>query len=366
MGSFTSRSLLKLSLIITVPATHASEMGSTTERTSVLSSDIRTDQTITFVQPPNMARGYNWQNALSYSGLLESESDHKKVDGKLVNSGLVVATVALSAEATLSNRVSSELVLLYEEGDSRFGVDVFVFDFASTAASLTIGRTYLPFGAFDTNMVSDTLILEMAEANEAVAIAGIDIHEFSSQFYIFKGDSSLDANGNHGLRLSYSRENLSLGIDYLSNVLDSDGFSAFLAETLVGERDLLDSSVNAFAAHARYNKNRFSILGEALSVVRLGTHNTGGALIADQNVSSIQVELSYAYSHWGLAFGYQTSHDTVFLGLPENRSTVAFNLALHDKAHFAMELSHDENYALAEGGSGGNEMGALLQFSLSF
>lgn len=343
----------------------ASEISASTTNREMLSGD---------------ASSYNLRDKLSFSGVFEAESDHRKVNGELSSSGITVATVELSMQAALNSRVSSEIVLLYEDGDTRFATDIAVIHFSidpslnnkSATTTLTVGRTYLPFGTFESNMVNDTLILALAETNKTVVTFGADYEvgsgssKVTSQLYAYNSDTALSVDDSFGLRFAYETDAANFGVDYVSNIIDSGGFTEFLEDSLGAEYEHLDSAIGAVALHAQYQIKQLTLLGEAISISRIGADNTADATLTNQNIKAYQFEMAYEYARFGLALAIQTSHDGAFIGLPKNRLSFAGHTTLFDEASIALELSVDEDYSLNSGGTSDNTLGALMQFGLEF
>ena len=62
-------------------------------------------------------KGDNWSDALSFSGAIEVETGLSDPENAKSTSDTTVATVELAAEAAISDQLSANIVLLYEEDD---------------------------------------------------------------------------------------------------------------------------------------------------------------------------------------------------------------------------------------------------------
>lgn len=98
---------------------------------------------------------------MEISGLLEAEigfsSDFNNVD----TSDITLATVELAFDAQINERVSAHVLMLHEDDDTEPAeIDAGIIGLDLNGGwSLAAGRMYLPFGVFETHMVSDPLTL---------------------------------------------------------------------------------------------------------------------------------------------------------------------------------------------------------------
>ncbi len=54
----------------------------------------------------------------------------------------------------------------------------------------TGGRFTVPFGSYETNMISDPLTLEIGETGEDALMVGFEAAGFYGSFYVFNGDTN--------------------------------------------------------------------------------------------------------------------------------------------------------------------------------
>lgn len=122
----------------------------------------------------NNSGGNAWFNKVEISGLVEVEAGHNNPDEGDDSSDVVLATAEIGIAAEINDWVSSEIVLLYEEDETDLEVDVATVTIANPDGPwyITGGQTYVPFGVFETNLISDPLTLEIGETRESVVLAG--------------------------------------------------------------------------------------------------------------------------------------------------------------------------------------------------
>lgn len=298
-------------------------------------------------------------------------------------SDLTVDTAAVALTAQLNDYSSAEISLLYEEDDTDLEVDTASITFAKDGSpwSLQLGQTYLPFGAFSTNLVNDTLVLEMAETRETAAIAGFSRDGFTAQTYVFNGDidhdsASNDTLQNWGARIAYDSDNFGAGLDYISNIADSDGISGYLDDnwddTLAGAGadQWLRSSVGAWSAHAYAGIGPVTFTAELLRTDGFSTAEILSSVLATAPVgeepTAWQVEAAYTAQlfdrEYTFALAWQETEDALFLELPERRQSVGASTALDEKTTLGLEVWRDKDYSIANGGTGerSHNVGLLL------
>ena len=161
-------------------------------------------------------------NEVSVSGAVEVEFTSNKDFTNTKSSDIALATVELTFESQINNRVSAQIVLLHEEDDTPLEVDVGTISMdLGSGFSMTAGQTYLPFGSYQTHMISDTLSLELTETRQSVILFDYENNALNASFYVFNGDvlktSGSDKMSSAGLNIAYSSEQLTTGLSYCNN-----------------------------------------------------------------------------------------------------------------------------------------------------
>jgi len=209
---------------------------------------------------------------LSLHGLLEAEAFYVKQDGGDEESDLSLATAELSIEATLNQNVGGHLTLLYEDGDSdAINVDEAVISlnsarqFYGNSPSLHVGRMYLPFGMFNSYMISDPLSLELGETRNTAALLSLKGESWTLKTGVFNGDTDTDSDNNNidswviSLEVA-AGENLNLGVSYISDLAESDN-------ALVQDAALYSSSVPGASAFLSAQCGQFGLEAEYLAAL---------------------------------------------------------------------------------------------------
>ena len=185
-------------------------------------------------------------------GVVEVEYGYNEDYTKVDSSDIVLATVELALEASVNDNVDVEVVLLHEEDDTPLEVDVGVINLHDERSplSLSLGQMYVPFGSFESNMVSDPLTLELGETRESTVLLNFESNGATAGFYLFNPELGEGADEDKatafGLSLGYGNDTFSAGIDYISSIADTDGIQDFLAGPSVVEH------VAGLSAHASF------------------------------------------------------------------------------------------------------------------
>ncbi len=292
-------------------------------------------------------------------------------------SDLTVDTAAVALAAQLNDYSSAEISLLYEEDATELEVDTASISFAKEGnpLSLQLGQTYLPFGAYSTSLVNDTLVLEIAETRETAAIAGYAQDGFTAQAYVFNGDVDHDSDSNNtlqnwGARLAWDsaeeEEGTGLGLDYISNMADSDGIQGFVEDNVADASLWLEDARSAWSAHAYTNLGSIKLTGEYLAMTDFSDAEIAAAPGLQESPEAWQLEAAYTTRlfdrDYTFALAWQETEDALFLELPKRRQSVGASTALDEKTTLGLELWRDKDYRVSDGGTGetSSNIGLLL------
>ncbi len=311
-----------------------------------------------------------WLSRVDISGAVEIEASYTDDYDGVQTSDIDLTNVEIGIDAGFSELVGGFVVFKWEE-DGEEGV--FVDEGGITLGNLetlhyqiTAGKLYVPFGVFETNMISDPLTLELGEIREGAVSVEFSKAGFYGAAFAFNSDVSKtgkadDMIDSWGLSLGYQFAGDAFSADlkagYVSNLNASGGFS-----------DTFDS-VDDYSAGATGSLvvgiADFTLVGEYLTAL------DDDYLTDSNNQSSAwNVEVSYSFTvnerAAAVALGYQGTREAAFLGLPEQRWLVSANYELTPELAIAVELSQDDDYATHKGGSGETAETVLAQLALAF
>ena len=113
---------------------------------------------------------------VSLSGVVEVEASWSEDFEGVSESNIELATAEIGLEAQLTDWAQGAIVAEWDGDDDKITIaDAFITIGNTEKFPLTItgGRLTVPFGSYETNMVSDPLTLEIGETGEDVVMVGL-------------------------------------------------------------------------------------------------------------------------------------------------------------------------------------------------
>ena len=325
-----------------------------------------------------------WFQSMEMSGVVEVEANHTDPYEGPNENDLVLATVEVGISAQINDWTSAEIILLHEEDDTDLEVDVGTITIADPDAPwfVTTGQFYLPFGAFESNLISDPLTLEIAETRESALQAGFDMGRFNGSLYAFNGDNKKN-NGrknridNWGANLNYVHEgdnmNFGAGIGYINDIGDSDTIQDRIANLAnLGSNDIQDH-VPGWTINAIAETGPFTLIGEYVRATddfepgELPTFNGSGS---GAQPKAWNAEAGYGFSFMGrdstIAAAYQGSKEAQDLDLPKRRTLLGWSINIMENTALSFEWAHDKDYSTSDGGTGEDADTITTQLAVEF
>jgi hypothetical protein len=322
-------------------------------------------------------------SSVSISGLVQVETRfHEDYEGN-ETSDFVVDEFALGIEAQANKYVKAQMGFLYEEDATDLEIDEAFITLGNETELpfyFSVGQLYVPFGHFESHMISDPLTLEIGEAREKAAQLGFETHGLYGSVYIFNGmtqDSAEDKIDHYGANLGFANEtetlSYDLGVGYISDMGDSDGISGALEGVAPGGElsELADYDyVDGLAAHLLFNIGPVSLIGEYLTA--LDDFNADHVAFKGEGAEpkAWNVELGYTFNIVGkettFALGYQGTDEAVAIELPETRILAGLSMGVYKNTTVSVEYAHDEDYDVSDGGTGEEAKSVILQLAVEF
>lgn len=327
----------------------------------------------------------DWSQRIKFSGLLEAEASFGETYAGADQSDIVLATASFGLEAKVNDRVSGTLIMLHEDDDTdpmELDEGYLTLDFGN-GLDLSAGRMYVPFGHFESHMISDPLTLDIGETRQSALKLGYENSGFYANLYIFNGDTQEAASvttgedtiDQTGLSLGYAKESEGLsydiGVDYISNIADSSsltGTAGVADSNSDGQREL-QSYVSAMVVHASLRMGDWHVIGEFL---KSGQFNSVDLAFNGQGaeLSAHNLELGYNFEIVGrsatVAVAAQGTDEALALGLPERRMLIGLSTDIDDNTSLSFEYAKDDDYDTAAGGTGNDKSTITLQLAVSF
>lgn len=267
---------------------------------------------------------------IKFSGAIEIELGSSDGD-----SDLKVATVEVGIAAAINDNVSAEIVLLHEEDDTAFSVDTATVNIAaSDQLSLLAGQTTVPFGSFESNLVSGPITKDLAETGATALQLDYAVDALTTSIYTFNGTQTGNKFDNYGINLAYSADSFSFGLGYISNIGDSNTINA----------STIDSAVPGMGINASYSAGDLTVIAEYITASK--DFKAGDdSFTSAAKPSATQLEVAYALGDITFAVGMQSSKGAADLTLPESRTAVAVSTELMENTGLALEYASDKDYA---------------------
>ena len=338
----------------------------------------------------------SWFNRIEIAGLIEVEAGyHSPFEGDS-ESDIVLATFELGIAAQVTEWVEAAASLLYEEDETDLEVDVAFITIANFEASpvfFTGGQIYVPFGAYETNLVSDPLTLEIGETRETTAQLGFVYGDFSGSAYVFNGDEH-DIKGDNqigswGANLAYAHEEedraWAFGVGYINDLGESDSLGELISDNRQEAHDegvevdgfedgwlSTDPTerIGGWTANAAGTFSGFTVIGEYLSATEKFNRYSLSFKDRGAKPSAWNIELGYTFDIQGyentVAVAYQGTDEALALELPKERLLVGWSIGIFDNTSLSLEYAHDKDYGTGEGGTGKNADTVTAQLAVEF
>jgi len=312
---------------------------------------------------------------LSFSGAVEAEAGFENGYGDENTSDITLSTVELGVEAEISDWAVANIVFLWEEDDTeQVEVDEGTITLGNTEKSpfyLIAGKFVVPFGNYETNMISDPLTLEIGETPQSAVQLGLEHPSgFTASVYTFNGDIDKDGEddkikcfgANVGYGLEVENMAIDIGAGWINNIGDSDGLGGWIEDNKFS----LKAYVGGFTGHVILTVAPFIIICEYVASMDDIEFTNNPKL---ESPSAYNIELGYAFELMGkettLGVAYQGTDKCGGI-LPETRSLASLSVALGEHVGVALEYAHDEDYDQSKGGTGDEADIITIQLALEF
>ena len=289
-----------------------------------------------------------WYQGIEIAGVVETEAViEKPYDGETTTS-FALATAELAIGADLGGGLGAEVVVAYNDDDGGMDLDSASLGYGDDMVEATAGLITLPFGVFETNMISDPPTLEIGEIGEAALQVGASAGGATGTVFVFQGDTRKeDRFDGFGASLAYSAEGETASADFQVGVINDIGESDSLGD-MDSIADPDRSPVWGITASGIVRYGDTSLLVEYLGAgatfegSELSFNGTGA------RPSAWIVEGAYDFDLNGmgatLAVGAHGTSEALALELPKNRLLAALSLELSDGLSLALQGAYDVDY----------------------
>lgn len=307
--------------------------------------------------------GGGWTDRVTISGVVEVEAGVADT-ATTTESDIAVATVELGVEAAISDFSSASILFLYEDGGT-VDLDEATITIGNTEKMpvyLTAGKMYVPFGNYESQMISDPITLDIGEAQEDALLIGVEVEGFYGSTYLYNGDTEdggddeIEHYGiNGGFAMEQDAFSLDVGAGWISSIRDSDGL-------FDGTATYPNDYVGGYAVHAIVGFGPVTFISEYVAA-------SDDIMATGTEVSAFNVEAGISFPIGGkegaVALAYQSTDEAVTI-LDEERILVSFGMELMEGTALAFEWVTAEDYSVADGGTGAEIDTYTLQLAAEF
>lgn len=298
----------------------------------------------------------DWSDKIHISGVVEVEGFYKDYQAAGTNStktsDITLSNVELSIDTDIAEYVRGNVLLKYEDG-----TDVTVDEGTITLGGvegasfyLTAGKFVVPFGMFNSHFISDPITLSIGETNDNGVSLGYANDYFEAALGVFNGD--IDELGSHDVLESIAASvvftpsldglhledvGISLGISYISNIIDSGGFE----DTPAGTAGEVQDYVSGLSGFLSLSCQAFTL--EAEYVGALESSGVGELVDAKElKPGAWNIELAYAVNDKLEIAGKYECSDGLWDLYPEQQYGPVISYSLFENTTLAVEYLYAE------------------------
>ena len=295
-----------------------------------------------------------WFNALEVSGAVEIEAAHVTPEEGDSTSGLEAATVDLAFAAELNDWVSAEAALTMDEGAIVVDSATATLALPDSPISLTLGKQGLPFGVYESNLISDPLTKELGDTAEDAAVVAFDSGGVTASAFLFKGENDREDSGRIedfgaavGWAMEVDRVSVGFNLSWINDIGESD--------TLEGTETKGADMVPGGAASAILSVGGATVIGEYVTALEDFSAAELAFNGAAARPSAAGLEAAYGFEVAGtevtVATAWQSTGEAAGL-LPESRFLVGTSIGIAEGLSLSLEWARERDYDTGDGGSG--------------
>lgn len=303
---------------------------------------------------------------IAVHGLIEVEAMYNKPQGGDESSDLALATVELGLDIQATDYLGGHILLLWEEGETEpVDLDEAVIRLTcprplwGVTAGFTGGKMYLPFGKFNSFMITDPLTLDLGETNQSAGLLTFEGEKWILQAGAFSGETDTAGDNDTidgwvaALEIQPT-EQLGFGVSLISDLAESD-------IELVGDEALYAESVMGASAWFSWQIGQFGLEAEYVTALdRFESDLIGLSDLTGDRPSAWNLELAWMPSdRWQIAGRYEQAED---FQNDVTRYGASASYGLFEHAVLAVEYLHSD----AKGPEGDPDHTVTAQLAFEF
>lgn len=304
-----------------------------------------------------------------WSGVVEVEAGSVIADSSVSESDIALATVELGYQHFLTKNTSISVLFLHEDDDTEPAeIDQATINLNDVMGmDMSMGRQYLPFGSYNSGLVSDPLTLEIGETREASFGFSKSISIVTAEAHLFQGDAQVADNAwipDFMAKISLADEgniNYSLDAYFISELANSESMTG-----AVSDPTALSHNTGGAGVAAHLGIGALSLDAECLSAIKEYTSDDFGGNKPMACHFELGTTANIANKETSFAIGYGMTNDALDLELPKSRIAAATSMLLTENFALSLEWAMDNDYSTDDGGSGDATHTMTAQVALEF
>ncbi|MBT4762330.1 MAG: LbtU family siderophore porin [Bdellovibrionaceae bacterium] len=334
----------------------------------------------------------NAESKVTVEGLVEVELSTTSGDTYDKDAGaksdIALATAQLGIKAQVNPTLTGTMVLLFEDKGADASTDTnmqwveeayLTRKMLDGALEMNLGRKIVPFGTYNTVMVSDPLTLEFGETTENVIQAAYHLKDAGLSFglYLFNGDKNktetdgADTVSGNGLFLSHAFKGdsftVNTNVGMLSNFAETNR-SVFTVGT---ENEVAATAISVDATFGNTSVGFEHMMAGQMENISTFTANAGAAVDATPTATSIEV--SHKMDKFTFGVAQQMTAEALALSLPSSKTLLAVGFNKDEGCNITFEYYTATLYATGDAttgpvvaGSDDAKSGMTIQWAANF
>ena len=283
-----------------------------------------------------------WFNSVEVGGVIELELVSESLAEGDSSTEMGVGKAELGIAAAIDDEFSAEIVVKEDDGIVLDSATV-TYD-AGGGLSATGGLQVVPFGVYDTNLISDPLTLVLGETGDVALVLAGEADQFTWSLFAFDGDNAPEGEDNiagfgaaAGFAVEGDGSEFGLDVSLINHFGDTD---------TLGDVASFADQVPGAAASARGRVGPASLLIETVTALDTLEAEEFGA-----RPSAWMVEVAYEFALGSrdatAAFSFQGTDEAEAAELAETLMLLGISVGISENVGIGFQWSQAEGYGAA-------------------
>jgi hypothetical protein len=325
----------------------------------------------------------DWLKGVAVDGRVEVEGSYQKDYNRVSSSDLVLAKALWGFTGNVHEWSTARLSFLYEAEGSLKVDEIFITlgNLNAFPFYVKAGQMYLPFGKYETLLVSDPVTYNIAHIMRSIGQLGLEAGGAYGTVYGYNGDTQKGSSNvidHYGATLGFTKESdklsFEVGVDYLSDFGDLSGPSGVMKSVGSANNWANYNYVNGLVGHTQVKLGPVTFNGEymtALDEFQSQYLSFGSSTpLTGARPKAWYIELGYTIKIDGkdttVALSYQATDEALTMGLPEQGYLAGISVEMVNNTSLSLEYKRETNYSQQEGGTGGHLDTVTVQLAVDF